>query len=208
MMNTMSTAGHTRLLLGLTLGVALGCTGCASRTVVITQADRINNAMHHYRPPDQRTGDPLEVTIACVYPDDLERDENSGLKPGSGITSKDWYDHQPVRGGDGGRFVLPTDQIYVLTNAAQVYGRKKGPALNGAINDGRAKVEVSGIKFRGTKLHSRNSVIYVFPKFIGPDGDVLPVRAVEFSPPGAYTSRLSVTIGVDETRGNHGQYIE
>ena len=208
-MNTTSEAGGKRFNVLFLLGAAvLASTGCASRTVVITQEDRINNAMHQYRPPEQRTGDPLEVTIVCVYPDDLERDENGGLKPGSGITSKDWYEHQPARGGDAGRFALPTDQVYVLTNAAQVYGKRKGPALNGALKDGRAEVHVAGIRFPGMKLRNRNSAIYVFPKFIGADGGVLPVRAAEFSPPGAYGSKLEVRIGVDESRGHSGQYIE
>ncbi len=203
------TAGQARFLATFVFGSAiLGSAGCASRTLTVTQGDYINTAMHGGRQLEDRTGEPLEVTIVCVYPEDLERDENSGLKPGSVITSKDWYDNQPARGSDSGRFILPTDQIYVLTNAAQVYGKKKGSALNGAVKDGRSEVKVGGIKYRGMKLHSRNSVIYVFPKFIGPDGEVLPVRAVEFNPPGAYTSQLSVRIGVDEARGNHGQYIE
>lgn len=189
----------------------LGATGCTSRTIVITQDDRINTGVHIGRPVEQRTGDPLEVTVVCVYPEDLERDENAGLKPGVGITCKDWYDNRPVRsGGEGANFRLPPEQIYLRTNAAEVYGIRKGPALNGAIEDGRAQIEIRGIKFRPTKLYSRKSVVYVFPKFIGPppDYEVLPVRAAEFNPPGAYTSKLGVKIGVDEARDNHGQYID
>jgi hypothetical protein len=164
--------------------------------------------MHHYRHADQRTGDPLEVTIVAVHPDDLEREGNSGLKPGSGLTCRGWYENRPVHSGGEDRFDLPPEQILLLTNADQVYGKKLGPALNGAINDGRADVVIKGIPFRWTKLHSRDSVIYVFPKFIGPDGDVLPVAPAVFNPPGAYTSALHVRIGVGESQEHYGQYIE
>jgi hypothetical protein len=197
------------MVLFISAGLAFVSTGCAARSLTITQDDRINNAMHMHRPPAQRTGDPLEVTIACVYPDDLKRAENQGLKPKSGITCKDWYDHQPLRaGGEGGHFNLPSDQIYLLTNETQLYGKKKGPALQGAIVDKTAEKKVTGIQFKSTKLHSRDSVIYVFPKFIGKDGKVLPVKAGEFSPPGAYTAKLKVKIGVEEGKGVEGQYVE
>lgn len=203
-----TTSKKIRLLEVLLVGpVVLSTVGCASRTLAITQGDRINNAMHIGRHPDQRTGDPLEVTIVCVHPDDLEIKGNGGLKPGSGITCKDWYDNRPEHGGEGG-FDLPADQIYLLTNEDQVYGKKVGSALNGAINDGHSEVKIKGITFRGMKLHRKDSVIYVFPKFIGPDGHVLPVPAAEFSPPGAYASQLAVKIGVDEGRAHNGQYIE
>ncbi len=200
-----------RLLVGiLVLGsVAFWCIGCSSRTLTITQTDRVNNAMHHNRHPDQRTGDPLEVTIVSVNSDDLEREGNGGLKPGSGITCKGWYDNRPVRGSSEGRFDLPPEQIFLLTNANEVYGTKLGPALNGAIKDGRTDVMIKGIPIPSwMKLHSRDSVIYVFPKFIGPNGTVLPVGAAEFSPPGAYSNQLHVKIGVDEGREHYGQYIE
>ena len=39
-------------------------------------------------------------------------------------------------------------------------------------------------------------------------GEVLPVPPAKFDPPGAYTHELSVKIGVNESRGNYGQYIE
>ena len=194
--------------IGLT-GIVLA--GCGSwRTLTIVQGDRINNAMHSGRPADQRSGDPLEVAIVCVNPQDLEHHENAGLKPRSGMTCKAWYDNRPVRGGgDPGRFKLPPEQIFLLTDAKQYYGTKKGPAPRGAINDGRKEISVAGIRFRSTILHKRDSVIYVFPKFVGPKGEVLPVPAVEFSPPSAYPRRLEVEIGVDESRPHyHGQYID
>jgi hypothetical protein len=188
---------------------ASGSVGCAARTLTITQDDRINNAMHLHRPPAQRTGEPLEVSIVCVYPKDLERAGNEGLRHGSGITSKDWYDNRPLRAGvDGAHFSLPSDQIHLLTNEAQAYGKKRGPALQGAIVDGTSEKKVAGIKFSWTQLHRRDSVIFVFPKFIGPDGEVLPVKPAVFNPPGAYGRNLRVKIGVEESRGRHGQYIE
>ncbi len=207
--NLTNKANSVAVLAGFVVAyAALVSTGCAARTLTITQDDRINTAVHRHRPEGERTGDPLKVTIVCVYPKDLEREENQGLKPGSGITCKDWYANQPVRGGSvGGRFKVPPEQIYVLTNESEVYGNKKWRALQGAIRDGTKQVEVSGIRFR-TKLYGRNSVIYVFPKFIGPAGEVLPVPPAVFSPPGAYASRLGVKIGVEEGRGIYGQYIE
>lgn len=185
--------------------VGLVSAGCGARALSIEQDRYVNNAMHHYRAEEKRTGEPLEVSIVCVHPKDLERDENASLKPGSGITCRTWYENRPKPGGGG--FMIPPEQIYLLTNATSYYGKKKGPALNGATKDGRVEIPVRGIRFRGTKLHSRNSVIYVFPKFIGQDGKVLPVKPAEFSPPGRYTSRLSVKIGVDKNRGVQGQYI-
>ena len=201
---------RTRFAWVVMLGWALlGTAGCAARTLNVSQGDRINNAMHHDRHPDQRTGDPLEVTIVCVHPADLEREANRGLKPGSGITCKDWYDHRPVRAGGGeGRFDLPSEQVFLLTNEAQFYGTKLGPALNGALKDGKSEIVIKGIPFQSMKLHSRDSAIYVFPKFIGPDWNVLPVKPAEFSPPGAYASRLTVKIGVDDSREHYGQFIE
>lgn len=199
-----------RPLLVLVVSVLVSASwGCASRTLVITQENRVNTAVHLHRPVADRTGDPLEVTVVCVYPEDLELEANKGLRPGSGITSADWYAHRPQAGGaEAGRFVLNSDQIYLLTNEDRVYGASRGRALNGAEVDRTTERSISGIRFRGTKLRSRDSAIYVFPKFIGPDGKVLPVKPVMFHPPGAYGSRLTVKIGVDYARVPHGQYVE
>ena len=201
------TSGFWRVPLWMLLGPVSLSWGCAARTLTIYQEDRINTAMHLHRPRADQTGDPLEVDIVCVYPDDLDKPENERLKPGSSITAKDWYDLRPTGIHDGRHFVLPESQIFLLSNEKTVYGRLKGPALRGAIEDGSHKRKVKGIQFK-RKLHSRKSVVYVFPKFIDKNGEVLPVRPVRFCPPGAYARNLFVKIGVDPGRPHGGQYIE
>lgn len=191
----------------LTALLSIASMGCPSRTLTITQDDYINTGSHVRRDADKRTGQPLEVTIVCVYPQDLEKAANNGLR--LGLTCKDWYDHAPKPDGTG--FQLPGDQIYVLTNRpGGGIGRRLGPSLAGAIQDGRADRSVGGIKF-GKDLFDKRSAIYVFPKFIGPDRKVLPVPGAVFSPPGSYSSRISVKIGVDKSRYEqaplYGQYI-
>lgn len=181
--------------------------GCAARTITISQEDRINTAMHLHRAMADQTGDPLELNVVCVYPEDLEKPENELLKPDSSITAKDWYDLRPTGMPEARHFSLPGNQILLLTNEKTAYGKVKGPALRGAIEDGARERKIDGIRFK-KKLHSRKSVIFVFPKFIGKGGEVLPVRPVRFSPPGAYTRNLFVKIGVDPGRPHGGQYIE
>ncbi len=181
--------------------------GCPSRTLYITQDDVINwcGQLNRRNP----TGEPLEVTIVCVYHKDLDKPENHGLAPGGVLTCKDWYEHRPVRGAGGDRFVLKPEQIYLLTNDPEGFGVKLGPALNGARVDEKKTILVKGIRFRGKELFHKKSAIYVFPKFIGADKQVLPVKPAIFSPPGNRTSRLYVTIGGDKNRRETcGQYIE
>ena len=192
-----------------------GILGCPARSLTITQDAYINNAMHRNLPEGERTGDPLEVSIVCVYPEDLEKPANQALRPGQNINCKGWYDHRPeASGAVADRFDLSRNQIYLLTDggSAQVFGQKKGPALKGAVRDGRGQVVVSGIKFE-RKLHGANSVIYVFPRFIDKNGEVLPTPPAVFNPPGAYTSGLSVKIGANAAEiknpaTHHGQNIE
>ena len=156
------------------LGAVLtGASGCA-RVLTITQEDYINTAMHIGRPKEQRTGQPLELSIVCVHAADLQKEANDLLSPESEITSKIWYENRPEHG----------DKM-----------------------DDEAYAVVVRFNFAGG-LHSDTSVIYVFPKFIGPKGEVLPVRPAVFHPPGAYTNELSCKIGVDESREDYGQYIE
>ena len=45
-------------------------------------------------------------------------------------------------------------------------------------------------------------------RLMGPGGKVLPVRPVKFHPPGAYTEKLGVKIGVRENAEHYGQYVE
>lgn len=211
-----ATGGTPVLRAGMLVGVAFascGILGCPARSLMVTQDPYINNAMHRNLSESERTGDPLEVSIVCVYPEDLEKPANQALRPGQNITCKGWYDHRPEASGGADRFDLARNQIHLLTDAApsQAFGQKKGPALKGAVRDGRSEVPVPGIKFE-RKLHSANSVIYVFPRFIDKNGEVLPVPPAVFNPPGAYSSGLSVKIGVNAAdiknpASHYGQYI-
>ena len=206
-MSMVTTRQFPRLKTFALVGLLSLSSGCAARIVTVRQEDRINTAMHIHRPLADQTGDPLEVSIVCVYPDDLQKPENERLKPDSSITAKDWYDFRPTGMPDGQHFNLPANQVYLLTDEKTVFGKIKGPALKGAIEGGTPEREVKGIQFK-RKLHSKKSVIYVFPKFIDKNGEVLPVRPVKFGPPGAYTRQLFVKIGVDTARPHSGQYIE
>lgn len=190
---------------GVILLTAPGC----GRVLTITQEDYINTAMHWGRPKEQRTGEPLEVNIVCVTAGDLKKDGNGLLSPDAGITSKIWYENRPDKShkddeGYSG-LQLPRGQIFLLTDDKGCYGKRVGGRLRGAVVDNRDKV-VMRFNFPGG-LHSRKSVIYVFPKFIDADGRVLPVEPAKFYPPGAYTRELSCKIGVDEDREYYGQYI-
>ena len=212
------TRGPARVFLTLAgLALALPLVGCA-RQLTITQDPHINTAMHINRPPDQRTGEPLEVNIVCVYPEDFEKPENAQLSPEIDITADVWYQRRPTRGGtEPGKFNLPPERIYVFTDAADCYGRKVGPRLKGATEDGKADIKVKGgIKFRAVGrifknkggLRHRKSAIYVFPRFVDARGQVLPVRPVKWSPPGAYSRNLHCKIGVRDPEGHAQQYIE
>ena len=193
------------------LGAVLtGASGCA-RVLTITQEDYINTAMHIGRPKEQRTGQPLELSIVCVHAADLQKEANDLLSPESEITSKIWYENRPEHGDKMddeayAGFQLPKNQVFLLTDDKKCFGKRLGARLRGAKIDNRDKVVVR-FNFAGG-LHSDTSVIYVFPKFIGPKGEVLPVRPAVFHPPGAYTNELSCKIGVDESREDYGQYIE
>ncbi len=192
-------------IIGLLIGIVAGC---GDRVITISQHERINTAMHRHRAREMQTGDPLELTIVCVYPEDLKKSENDRLKPGSGLTAVDWYQHRPtgVGGQQAGRFWIPSSQIYLMTNEKGLVGRIKGPALGGATEDGWTERKFGGIAF-SKALHDKNSVIYVFPKFIGPRGDVLPVKPVIFHRPGAYRRNLFIEIGVRDGGDNFGQFV-
>lgn len=207
-LNGILKARLSRFALAGTVALTSLSWGCAARTLTIAQDDRINTAVHLHRPREMQSGDPLEVNVVCVYPDDLEKPENERLKPDSGINAKEWYEFRPTTGvPDGRHFNLPATQIYLLTDEEGVYGKVKGPALRGALEDGFSKKKIEGIAFK-KKLHSKKSVIYVFPKFIEKSGAVLPVRPAKFSPPGAYRKNLSVKIGVRPGGPHDGQYVE
>lgn len=208
-MGTIKRHFSIRVVLGTSaVGMLLiGVAGCGDITLSITQHKFINNAAYPHRPVDERTGDPLEVNIVCVLPDDLEKPENNRLKPGSGITSREWYDQRPTHGGqEAQKFSLPSEQIYVLSNTQGVYGVPKGQALQGAAEEKPERI-VAGIKFP-KKFGHRNSVIYVFPRFIGPDYEIIPTPPVAFNPPSKYGRSLAVEIGLQSGGSFHGQFIK
>jgi hypothetical protein len=189
--------------------------GCA-RSLTITQSEYINTAVHRNREPSKRTGERLEVAIVCVYPKDLENAANAALSPDTDITCDMWYQHRPVPGQvGGGRFDLPRERIYMLTDEKEVYGKPVGKSLRGAKQDGKEKMKIAGIDFHepgwgkvGGSLFDERAVIYVFPRFVGPDGKVLRVAPAKFHPPGAYRSDLYVEIGVEDPGGAANQYIK
>ncbi len=192
------------------LGVCWGSVGC-QRHMTIRQGVYINTAMHVNRPQSQQTGEPLEVNIVSVYPEDLENPANARLMPDYGITSDIWFRDRPQPGdrwdvpGTTARFQLPPGQIFQLSDARSYYGTYSGPTLHGSAVDGAEPVKRK-FKFAGP-LHNKHSVIYVFPKFIGPDGSVLPVLPAKFDPPGGYSADLMVEIGVNEAGPEYGQFI-
>ncbi len=196
-------------LLGGCLLVMAMQAGCAARTISIYQDPYINTAAQANRAPADRTGEPLELAIVCVYPDDLKNPQNELLRPTSSITSRDWFERRPQLGMENqSAFDLPKDRVYVMTIADDVYGRKIGSALRGAKLDGEAPIQKKAIEFDSFKLRDSDSVIYVFGKFLDSAGNYLPVPPAKYNPPGAYIHKLSVKIGVDADRPlEEAQYI-
>lgn len=194
----------------LPLLLLVGLAGCA-RSLTINQDPYINTASQANRPADKRTGEPLELAVVCVYPADLKKAGNELLRPDSKITAKDWYEKRPELGVQtaGGRFDLPANQVFVLTNDDKVYGRHIGTALRGGKFDGDQPIKKGGIAVNWGAVHDEQTVIYVFPKFIGRDGGVLSVPPAKFHPPGAYDANLEIKIGVRADRPlDEGQYVE
>jgi len=185
--------------------IVLG-SGCSSNRITIVQDRFINTAVHLNRPVDQRTGDPLEVSMVYLFPDDLEKEVNAGLRPGSGITSKGWYDNRPTLGSRGG-FQVPADQIFLLTNDSQPYGTRVGRRLRGADRDGTSEVAVTGVGHLSRGRFKSGPILYVFPKFIGPQGQVLPVPPLLYRRPYS-RSGIRFRVGVDPNRDHYGQYVE
>ncbi len=208
---TVGFLGRSALVMAVACsGLVVAGTGCG-RTMTITQADYINTGMQIARAKDQRTGQPLEVNIVSVYPHDLNNELNSLLSPDQDITADLWYLNRPqygdkVEDDDQTHIRLPKNQVFLLTDDKQYYGTRIGSRLRGAVTDKRKKIAAK-FEFAGS-LHDKRSVIYVFPKFIGPKGEVLPVPPVKLHPPGAFTHELFVEIGVEEGRENYGQYID
>lgn len=168
---------------------AASSAGCA-RTLVITQDPFINtaNPLDYNKPVAERLGETLEVSIVCVTADDLAKGgPYQRLAPATfSMTAKDFY----------------TDEFKNVPKTALT--------IRGAKHDGK-EVRKS-FDFPAKKLFNKDSVIYVFAKFSGPEPqEILPVAPVVFHPPGAYTHRLPVHIGAREDVKDgpaHGQYIE
>jgi len=189
--------------------------GCSARPLLISQDAYVNSASHRDLAERDRGSEPLEVSIVCILPEDLEKPVNNALKLGQNITCADWYERRPTGDADAGnRFDLPRERIYVLTDRppSDVYGQKKGPALKGSAGGGRSEVPVSGIRCAG-KLFRGGAVMYVFPRFIDKGGKELGAPPVVFHPGRRHRNTLSVRIGVhsadirDPSR-HYGQYIE
>ncbi len=197
---------QTYKLLAYSACLTAFASGCSSNALTIVQGEYLNTAVHMNRPVDQRTGDPLEVTFVCLYPEDLEKEANSGLRPGSGITCKGWYDNRPSHSGGGG-FQVPADQVFLLTNDSQPYGTRVGRRLQGANRDGKSKLVVKGVNFGSRGFFKKSPVMYVFPKFIGPQGQVLPVSPIIYESP-RWRGGFRFKIGVDSNREHYGQFIE
>lgn len=188
--------------------VALTAAGCG-RALTIHQDRFVNTGAQGNRPPEKRTGEPLELTIVCVYPPDVEKPGNELLKPDSKITVKDWYDRRPTTSAaEPGKFNLSQNQIFLLTNDTTYFGRKIGNAIRGAALDGDAPIKKGPFEYKWGDLHDQRGTIYVFPKFIGKDGGVLPLPPARLHPPGAYPQDTEVKIGVEEGKPvEAAQYI-
>ena len=188
---------------------ALGA-GC-SHQLTFLQEDYINTAIHWGRAPSQRTGEPLEINVVSVRAKDLKLDVNDRLKPESQITSAVWFANRPIPGDDqekaemGRRFYLPKSQILVMTYASEYYGTRIGDPLCGAVADHKKEIKTT-VPASGL-FGSLNSVTYVFAKFVDEKGKVLPVAPARIRSLGGIHD-LIVEIGVDESRGNFGQYVE
>ncbi len=215
-------AGATRLacVAGAALMAVSAGSGCAARQITFEQDQHINTAVHCGREPQDRTGEPLELAIVCVYPKDLDIEANHGLRREAGITSQEWFEKRPQPGDSPDqteghpRFRLPASRVYLLTNAeseSQYYGTRIGPALNGAKIDGKSKVVKANIEFDSWSLHDKRAVIYIFALFKDRNGNVLRTPPAMFDPPGAYERDIALQLGVnkdEECRGpTLGQYI-
>ncbi len=193
----------------------MACTaggGCA-RSLTISQDEYVNTAMHVDRKAEDRTGEPLELNVVLVYPKDLKDERNDRLKPSAGITSAEWFKKRPIPGdkvdmeASNDRFRLPPDQILLLTNDSDTYGRRIGSCIRGARLDGKT-IAKKAIDFSSLAWHDDNAVIYVFARFVDKQGQVLEAPPARFHPPGAYSKDLAVKIGTRENASNYGQYIE
>lgn len=183
---------------GLLLGLAaVALSGCASKELVITQAEYVNTGMGP-------SGEPLELHIVYVHPEDLKHAANGRLAPESGITSDVWFRDKPQPGdtkdmsGRGSRLWLPEDQILLLNNppADISYGTHVGNRARGAAYDKSEMVVRRNLAIKGRG--KTPTVVYVFPKYIDSRGQIMPKRPAKFHPVGDYGDELRVRIGGED----------
>lgn len=198
--------GRSGLML-LFLGVVVAGTGC-QRTLRIYQDDYINTAPVADRPRDAQTSVPLQLDLVVVYPDDLENPVNERLRPGAGITAKDWYERRPGSGKEHA-FELPKEQVHVIGSDRE-WGRNLAPAIRGRVLDRSDPIVIKDLKIKWSHAGDHDSVLYIFPRFIDERGGVLPVPPVEVSPPNKHGSDLAIKVGVrpDVRQPEMAQYIE
>jgi hypothetical protein len=183
--------------LGITVTALSGC----GKELVITQDQYINTARHKDLPPEDRTGEPLEVNVVYVYPQDLKHEANGRLSPDKSITSQEWFADRPKPGDTKdtpsreSRFWIPKEQILLLNNppADSSYGIHVGNRPRGAAYDKSEEVLRRKLDFKGS-MGSDRSVIYVFAKFIDAQGRIMPKPPAKFNPPGDYDKELRVRI--------------
>jgi hypothetical protein len=168
-------------------------TGC-SRQLVIRQDPIINTAMMLERDFEKIDGRPLEVDVVMLYPKDFEDVNNSELLPSANLTADVWFE---LKGTS--EIAVRGDQIIRFSDVKTAYGTRGRPLLNGSRVDRAEETKPLKIDFKGP-INDKDSVIYVIPKFIGPNGGVLPVPAAMFHPPGAYSDTLQVHIGWDSSQ--------
>lgn len=191
--------------------LVLAATGCSStRTLRVTQEEYVNTGMSWRLPPENRTGDPLEVSVVWVLPEDLENPVNRDLRPESGITTKIWYERRPELGAQpgSGKFEIPAGQIFVLADQEGIYGTRLGCRLHGA-HQKQKHTETLTYQFKVPSVFG-DPIVYVFPKFVGEGGELLPVPPAVYTPPESRNNMFAVQIGVDAGRQNEptaGQYI-
>jgi hypothetical protein len=215
------------LAVGLAAIIGLGC----ERRLTIRQDGYINNAMHHARPEARRTGEPLELTVVLVLPDDTKKPENEVLRPDNPVivTAKDWYDRRP--GSPAQRpLSIPEDQIFLFTDSPNPHGLVVGSALHGhafqddftlTLNivagsdnfvqlDAGPKIPLKQVTrfldLKGNPLDSKDCALYIFGRFADESGDMLPVKAVMIRPK-EMKENGEIRVGVDKElyKSNPGQ---
>lgn len=188
---------------------ALVCTGC-THSLTIYQDRHVNTAMQRGRAASERTGEPLEVDIVLVHARDLEEAGNAPLKPGSKLATKTWFEKRPMDDQSaGGRFKLPDDQIFYLSDRQGLYGTRVHDALRGAALDGES-VHIPTLKSRKRSMWkggSRLQAVYIFPRFLDANADVIDVAPVVFGVSGGIPRNMKVNIGVTDPEGRAEQYI-